>query len=302
MAESRAPKVRGWKSWLPSLLLLLLVLPLLFWAEISFYNRLSGAGSALELTRPPDYLDSVQLKFLDSASRHDMVGLAFQIVDPANPLGLSEDERRQAREGVARLSRLADEDLWEMHRMVGSLDEDTLRRHRQHLQDEFGTMRMQWARPEVVASILQQRYGHLRDAAAPEEMPAGWTPEADPKVHERWRGSFTGGAVDRVTDVFLVAQVQNLVVFENEGSTLEKDPVRATRFVQSVNRILELAPRLRQEWIDLYHHFVMDHPDRVSAVPLMPRMPDLPFDEFAASLRKAAAAPGPGPAPASPGR
>lgn len=279
---------RTWKAWVPSLLLLLLLLPAVLCVEVYLHRRLGGSGSVLELTRPPGHLDSVQIRFLDSASRQDIAALALQLTDPRNPLGLPDAERVEAREHLARMAQLADRHLWEMERFVGLLDGITLQRHQELLKDQHGTMRMQWARPEVVASLVQQRYGGLDPDAAPtEEVPKGWAPDADPEAYGLFTATFTGENVDRVSDIFLITQVQNLTVLHMETPTTGEDPVRAARLVQSVARIQEIVPQLRQEWINLYHRFVMPYPDRAASVPIGPRRPDLSYVGLAAALRQA---------------
>lgn len=287
MADGGAPRVGSWRAWVPSLFLLLGVLPLVFWAEVSFHERLGGAGSAVELSRPADYLDAVQIRYVEGASRQNIADVAQRLLDPANPFGVSQSERAQAREHLARISGLLDENLWQLHQLVSALDEATVRRHQERLGDELGTLRTNAVPPEVLAAQMQQRYGLLDLGRVPvETRPADWTPGSDPQAHRRWQASFAGVGGQHSGDQFLAIQVQNLLALHLEAPTPSEDPVRAARLVRSVGAVQALGPQLRQEWINLYHRFVMPYPERAAQVPLQGRQDDLGYEEFADLMRR----------------
>lgn len=282
-----APRTDSWRAWIPSLFLLLGVLPLVFWAEGAFHQRLGGAGSAVELARPADYLDAVQVRYVEGASRYDIAAIAERLTDPANPFGVSESERAQAREHLVRFSALLDENLWQLHQLVSALDDVTVRRHQERLGDHLGTLRTNAIPPEVLATRMQERYGVLDLGRVPvETRPADGTPQSDPEVRRRWQASFAGVGGAHSGDQFLAIQVQNVLALHLETAPPSEDPERAARLVRSVNAVQALGPQLRQEWINLYHRFVMPYPERAAQVPLRGRHHDLGYEEFADVLRR----------------
>lgn len=287
MADGGASRAGSWRAWIPSLVLMLVVLPLVLWAEVSFHQRLGGAGSAVELARPADYLDAVQVRYVEGASRTNIADVAGRLMDPANPFGLSGAERDQAREHLARLSQLLDENTWQLHQLVSAVDESTLLRHQQQLLDALGNLRTNAVPPEVLATQMQQRYGLLDLERVPlEGRPAGWTPQADPEAHRRWQASFASVGGQHSGDQFLAIQVQHLLSLHLEAPTASEDPVRAARLVRAVDALQTVGPQLRQEWINLYHRFVMPYPERAAQVPLQGQQQDLGYEELTDLVRR----------------
>lgn len=275
-------------SWGIPLVLLLVVLPLLLWAEVSFDRRLGGSASLVELSKPRGYVDATLEKKLNDVSRLSIVEVAGLFVDPGNPLDLSPEERRAAQKHLVLLASLADQLLWQMHRMVGSASPETLREHRALLGDQTRVLRMQGARVDLLEGMLSGRYGAAAVQAAREagaEKPEGWLPTADPQRQALWVQVFGDPNQDLPSDMFLPQQVRNLAVLQLEQRA---DPADLPTFLSSILAFMDLEVRMREEWMLLYRLFILPDRRRVQIAPIGPRRPDLSFDQMAEGLREAA--------------
>lgn len=282
---------RSWSAWVPALLLLFVCLPLTFQAELALDRRLANAGSVLELLRPRDSLGVNQMHELERASRRSMARLALQISLPGNPLALSPQEQAEGRQAVAAFQETLGDYLWEMHQFAALVDEPTLERHRRLLFDPDARTRYRAVQsPEAVKELVAGAYGGL-PLLPGEERPPGWSPEADPALHELWTGIFVGPDVDRTGDAFLIVHVRNLLALHLEDPSSREGGTRAADFAGHVLRAQVLAERLRHQWFDLYRVYVLADPDRVAATELGRMGPEIGLEDLHRALRRVGGGP-----------